>query len=533
MKQVIVIILAVVLFLGVVVLAPKYGDEKTFGELKYYVQPDGTVKIFEYTGSKNKVTIPYEIDGKKVSSIAKMSIGYKEENGEKVKIENFLINGYSGTASQEYADEGDFLFNCLHKFQSQTIRKSTYGTKGSERFSCACGFVKTEKKDFLKIPNLPLKSAKPDGDGVKLKWQEIKGIEKYNIYRSVDNGEFEFLSSSVDTEYIDYQASTGFLKYYITGAAGKNEGKQKVKPLSLDYVKSPYLKLNSTKRGVKLNWQTTENTKLYRVYKRLSDTDYKLLFETVSQLEYVDKAVKKHSQYFYTVVSVDNAGKESSKSEVGKPIIYGEKAKVVYLTFDDGPSENTLRILEILKKYNAKATFFVTSLDTPKYMKNIVDEGHSIALHTYSHDYEKIYSSDKNYFEDLNKIGNLVKEQTGVETKVIRFPGGSSNTISAEYSEGIMTRLAKAVEKKGYRYFDWNVDSGDAAAKYVAATKILNNVKSRSKGKKRCVVLMHDTLAKSSTVAALDSICAYYKSNGYEFDVLTTNSVSCHQTINN
>ena len=271
----------------------------------------------------------------------------------------------------------------------------------------------------------------------------------------------------------------------------------------------------------------------YRVYKRTEDSKYKLLFETASALEFVDKAVKKHSKYFYTVVSVDKQGKESSKSEFGKPIIFGEKAKVVYLTFDDGPSENALKILKILKKYNVKATFFVTNLDEPKYMKNIVDEGHQIALHTYSHNYKKLYSSEKNYFEDLEKIGDLVKEQTGIIAKVIRFPGGSSNTVSAEYSKGIMTRLAKAVEQKGYKYFDWNVDSGDAARNYVPATTILSNVKRRSKNIKRCVVLMHDTKQKATTVEALDSICAYYKSKGYEFDVLTANSVSCHQSINN
>ena len=96
-----------------------------------------------------------------------------------------------------------------------------------------------------------------------------------------------------------------------------------------------------------------------------------------------------------------------------------------------------------------------------------------------------------------------------------------------------MTRLSKAVEQKGYKYFDWNVDSGDAARNYVPATTILNNVKRRSKNIKRCVVLMHDTKAKDTTVEALDSICAYYKAKGYEFDTLTTNSVSCHQSINN
>ena len=207
------------------------------------------------------------------------------------------------------------------------------------------------------------------------------------------------------------------------------------------------------------------------------------------------------------------------------------KAKVAHLTFDDGPSENTLKILDVLKKYNVKATFFVTAqnLDKADYMKRIVDEGHTIALHTYSHDYSKIYSSTDEYFKDLQKIHDLVKKKTGVDARVIRFPGGSSNTISAKYSKGIMTKLTKMVVEKGYSYFDWNCDSTDAEFKNdtghdrPAGDLVKATVNSAGKQKHICV-LMHDTGAKKTTADALPKIIEQLKKKGYIFDKLTVNT---------
>ncbi len=207
--------------------------------------------------------------------------------------------------------------------------------------------------------------------------------------------------------------------------------------------------------------------------------------------------------------------------------------KVCYLTFDDGPSDNTLKILKILKKYNAKATFFVTANGKTQYMKNIVDEGHAIALHTYSHDYPTVYSSVDAYFKDLKKISDLVKNQTGVESKIIRFPGGSSNTISKSYCRGIMTVLTKKVQDKGYQYFDWNCDSGDADGNNIPASRLINNVKNTYYNQKNLVILMHDTAAKDTTVDALPSIIEFLKSKGYSFKALTPYSKPCHHGVNN
>ena len=138
--------------------------------------------------------------------------------------------------------------------------------------------------------------------------------------------------------------------------------------------------------------------------------------------------------------------------------------KVVYLTFDDGPSENTKKIMDILAKYDAKATFFVTgrNQDYNYLIKDAYNAGHTIALHTYSHEYSTVYASVDAYFDDLNKVGQMVKKEIGFVPHYIRFPGGSSNTVSRRYCQGIMSTLTKEVVEKGYQYYDWNGDSTDA-----------------------------------------------------------------------
>lgn len=205
--------------------------------------------------------------------------------------------------------------------------------------------------------------------------------------------------------------------------------------------------------------------------------------------------------------------------------------KTVYLTFDDGPSSYTPQVLDVLDKYGVKATFFVKNGGSYNYvMKEIVDRGHQIALHTYSHDYAKIYSSDEAYFNDLQKISNLVYEQTGVTANVLRFPGGSSNTVSKKYSKGIMSRLTDSVVEKGYVYFDWNCTNGDADGANTVQ-KQLNYCSQYPKSASRIVVLMHDT--KKVTLESLPKIIEYYQSCGMQFGVLTPAVPPIHHNVLN
>lgn len=209
------------------------------------------------------------------------------------------------------------------------------------------------------------------------------------------------------------------------------------------------------------------------------------------------------------------------------------KEKTVYLTFDDGPSLNTGKILDILREYNVKATFFVTGNNREyDYMiERAYDEGHSIGLHTYTHDYASVYASKEAYYSDLQKISDLVESITGEKSRLIRFPGGSSNTVSAKYTPGIMTELTREVLEKGYQYFDWNCDSTDAEGNNVPVEKIVNNAVSSDS--MHINILMHDTDAKNTTVEALPKIIDFYREKGYSFKALTTESFAPHHHINN
>ncbi|MBQ2237731.1 MAG: polysaccharide deacetylase family protein [Clostridia bacterium] len=207
--------------------------------------------------------------------------------------------------------------------------------------------------------------------------------------------------------------------------------------------------------------------------------------------------------------------------------------KVCYLTFDDGPSKNTLQIIKTLNTYGIKATFFVTNTGTNAYMKDIVNSGNAIGLHTSSHKYDLIYKNVDAYFADLQKISDSVEAITGVKSFVMRFPGGSSNVVSKKYCKGIMTTLSAKVQEKGYGYFDWNVDSGDANRSRPSVNYIVNNVLNGAGNKNSICVLMHDSAAKGTTAQALPRIIEGLAAKGYRFEVLTTDVKGFHHGINN
>lgn len=197
--------------------------------------------------------------------------------------------------------------------------------------------------------------------------------------------------------------------------------------------------------------------------------------------------------------------------------------KVIYLTFDDGPCAYTKTLLDVLDQYNVKATFFVTGGNSS--YRYLIGEayrrGHTIGIHTFSHKYNEIYCSVDAYFADFNKIKAIVKEQTQEEPWLIRFPGGTSNTVSRKYCSGIMTRLTQEVQNAGYVYCDWNVSSGDAGG---ATTEqaVINNVINGCASKNNAIVLQHD-LNKYS-VNAVDNIIEWGIANGYTFKAIDRNT---------
>ena len=177
----------------------------------------------------------------------------------------------------------------------------------------------------------------------------------------------------------------------------------------------------------------------------------------------------------------------------------------VYLTFDDGPSENTDAILDTLDDYGIKATFFVTGKEdehSKEMYKRIVDEGHTIGMHSYSHKCSDIYSSVDAFASDLDRIQNLIYDVTGVDCLYYRFPGGSSNQVSNVE----MARYIEYLTKNGITYFDWNVSSGDATSQAYSPDELVENVMADVVKYKTSVVLMHDADAKDATVAALPKL---------------------------
>ncbi len=210
---------------------------------------------------------------------------------------------------------------------------------------------------------------------------------------------------------------------------------------------------------------------------------------------------------------------------------------VIYLTFDDGPSSDiTVEILDILKENNIKATFFILDYTEDKLpiLQRMIEEGHTIGIHGYSHEYNEIYTSEEAFMNSINTLADKLKADTGYEAFCLRFPGGSSNTVSRHYSTGIMSRLVKLVEEEGWMYFDWNVSSGDAAANTVPAEKIISNVESElDPDSNKNVVLMHDTSVKTTGPEALRAIIAYGKENGYSFYPITRNTPEVHHSVAN
>ena len=279
--------------------------------------------------------------------------------------------------------------------------------------------------------------------------------------------------------------------------------------------------LNTTpdlKAGVKVSDNSLENIQ-YKIDQQKLDTSKEGTYEVIYKAtdSSGNKATVKRKVY---VVKKIGNNKQSNE-------------KVVYLTFDDGPSANTQKIMDILAKYDAKATFFVTgrNQDYNYLIKDAYQAGHTIALHTYSHEYSTVYASVDAYFDDLNKVGQMVKKEIGFVPHYIRFPGGSSNTISRRYCQGIMSTLTKKVIEKGYQYYDWNGDSTDASGNHVAVAKLIRN--GTLCHDNNVMILCHDTQAKDTTVQALPSIIEHYKNLGYVFKGIDDATYAPHQSVNN
>lgn len=231
--------------------------------------------------------------------------------------------------------------------------------------------------------------------------------------------------------------------------------------------------------------------------------------EELSQVPEVDEVTG-----IYTTASVEESSREVLEPEAlveevqvqEEPEEAGrEDQKKIYLTFDDGPSSNTDKILDVLKQYDVKATFFVvgkTDEQSVRAYQRIVAEGHTLAMHSYSHKYGEIYASKESFIKDLTMLQEYLYQVTGVWPRYYRFPGGSSNAVS----KADMQELIGYLNQVGITYFDWNVESGDAVSGQLSPEVIAGNCLGKLEVLDECMILLHDAAEKDTTVEALSQV---------------------------
>lgn len=242
------------------------------------------------------------------------------------------------------------------------------------------------------------------------------------------------------------------------------------------------------------------------------------------------------SQYETLLASKENVSKETAnlestlaeknkKHEELQAAFDASNKHVAHLTFDDGPSDNTLKLLDVLDQYQVKATFFVTyRKGYDEVYKEIVNRGHVLANHTFSHDYKKIYASPDAFINDVLALDNMLEKITGkAPSKIIRFPGGSKNSFaSSATSKEIISKLTDL----GYTFFDWNVDSADASGHNIPKNSIITNVLTGAGNVNTANILMHDTNTKYTTFEAIPEIINGLKGQGYVFKPLSADSAA-------
>lgn len=256
-----------------------------------------------------------------------------------------------------------------------------------------------------------------------------------------------------------------------------------------------------------------------------------LIFEVISLQRQIDRL----SQQVYTATDVNDSSEMVEDGVLDNVYTVDDIDNIaeegdipkVYLTFDDGPSANTDAILDILDDYNIKATFFVCGKDTETFgeqYKRIVADGHSIGMHSYSHAFGDIYSSGEAFAADYEKIHSLIQDTTGVDTKLYRFPGGSSNRVS---NIGMSTFI-NYLNEQGAVYFDWNVTSGDASSQAFTSEQLIDNVMKDVVKYKTSVVLLHDASDKDATVEALPGLIEALQEEGAMILPITDETTVIH-----
>lgn len=420
--------------------------------------------------------------------------------------------------NNEYKENG-YLTNAKVLEVSNNINTSKLGT-----YTVLYKYKKYNKiKETIRVVNIVDKTP-PELDLIgNLEINNCSKSYQEEGYAAFDNYDGDL------TQKVEKEIKDGKIIYKVKDSSNNITTKERI--FSNIDKEGPVIKLKGSSVNLKINNKYVEQG--YTVTDNCDD-------DLTSKVEITNNInINKEGTYEIIYKVKDKSGNESKK--VRKVTVYtpkkcfssvsNGKPGVIYLTFDDGPStKNTARLLDILKEENVKATFFLIDKTNTDYLiKRMYDEGHTIGLHTASHNYKYIYSSTTNFIKDIEKIQEKVARITGEKSSIIRFPGGSSNTVSS-FNPGIMCTLSNMVIEKGYHYFDWNVSSGDAGSKRSKKNTYRNVTNNLSKNRAN-VVLMHDIY--DSTVDAVKDIIKYGKDNGYTFEKITMDTEMYTHYVNN
>ena len=420
--------------------------------------------------------------------------------------------------NNEYKENG-YLTNAKVLEVSNNINTSKLGT-----YTVLYKYKKYNKiKETIRVVNIVDKTP-PELDLIgNLEINNCSKSYQEEGYAAFDNYDGDL------TQKVEKEIKDGKIIYKVKDSSNNITTKERT--FSNIDKEGPVIKLKGSSVNLKINNKYVEQG--YTVTDNCDD-------DLTSKVEITNNInINKEGTYEVIYKVKDKSGNESK--EVRKVTVYtpkkcffsvsNGKPGVIYLTFDDGPStKNTARLLDILKEENVKATFFLTDKTNTDYLiKRMYDEGHTIGLHTASHNYKYIYSSTTNFIKDIEKIQEKVARITGEKSSIIRFPGGSSNTVSS-FNPGIMCTLSNMVIEKGYHYFDWNVSSGDAGSKRSKKNTYRNVTNNLSKNRAN-VVLMHDIY--DSTVDAVKDIIKYGKDNGYTYEKITMDTEMYTHYVNN
>ncbi|MFG6384354.1 MAG: polysaccharide deacetylase family protein [Lachnospiraceae bacterium] len=284
------------------------------------------------------------------------------------------------------------------------------------------------------------------------------------------------------------------------------------------YEKLQAESLNLQENNSKLNNQIVDNTKQLEEKEQYIEGQKEYISELTKEIQTLTTKINSFQDE-----SSEEENEEDYNSESDPyPNLYAEKEnelpqnekKYVYLTFDDGPSNLTPKVLDLLDQYNAKATFFVVCKNNEsysEYLSEIVKRGHTLALHSYSHDYQEIYASVDAFLSDYEKVFDWVYKETGYTPFLFRFPGGSNNASSY-----VGKKIIQEMERRGFTYFDWNVSSGDGS-NLTTTENIIDNICLNVRNVNYPVVLMHDGQGREATLAALPTVLENLSNAGYEF----------------